>query len=45
MWPNTAKNNPSWIPDIEYRVAPPTQTDAERITELEAKVKELEDRL
>ena len=43
-WANTAENNPRWIPDIEYRVAP-QQTDSERITELEAKVKKLESRL
>ena len=44
-WTNTAENNPRWIPDIEYRVAPPTQTDAELIIELRARVKALEDRL
>ena len=40
------KNNPSWIPDTKYHIVDSTpQTDAERITELEAKVKELESRL
>ena len=43
-WTKIPAKNPSWSHGIEYRVAP-TQTDAERITELEAKVKELESRL
>ena len=38
-----ATNTPDWNPDSKYRIAPPTpQTDAERIAELEARVKELE---
>lgn len=40
-WTNTAKNNPSWSPDMKYRVAP-TQTDAELIIELRARIDELE---
>jgi starvation-inducible outer membrane lipoprotein len=39
-----ATDTPYWNPDSKYRIAPPTpQTDAERIAELEARVKELED--
>ena len=44
-WTNTAKNNPSWHPDLEYRIKPAPQTTEERITELEATVKEMESRL
>ena len=43
IW-ETCKSSPAFSAILKYRVKP-EQTDAERITELEAKVKELESRL